>query len=278
MIHTSFLLLGLIGAWLLTGFAPSFSRGRSWRLYGLASPLVLLGVISVSVWWMALTGCLHFTHWDLVLSLLMSSLVLLLLGGSLAYRWVKTQRTRRRLKRWSVPIGNRDLEALVATLACRMGLTEMPLRVVDHGNLAAVATRDGIYLGRAVLERLDGEELEAVLAHELAHLKQRDLLMALFATWMRDAFFFLPACRRLWQSVLDERELAADRLAADVTLRPLAMASALVKFKADPKRIRQLLEPAAPGPAPSQWVLALAYLGLWVLALVPLWSMWPSHG
>lgn len=275
MIHTSYWLAGLMGAWLLTGFAPRFSKGRSWRLFGLASPLILLGVISLSTWWMAVTGCLHFTKPDLFGSLLLSSAVLLLLGGSLVLRWQRVRRTRWQLWRNSAPAGDARLEAVFADLARRMDISGVPLRWMTSGQWAAVATRDAIFLSQSARNRLDDEELEAVLAHELAHLKRRDLAMALFATWMRDAFFFLPACRKLWESVLDEREVEADRLAVGLTGRPLALASALLKFGADPRRIRALLEFRHPSPLPSPMALAFAYLGLWIMALVPLWSMWP---
>jgi len=86
-----------------------------------------------------------------------------------------------------------------------------------------------IFLSQWMLKHLDQQELEAVLAHELAHVAQHDTLIMLSAIVLRDAFFYLPSSQRAYRHLQQEKELLCDEQAANVTHRPLALASALTK-------------------------------------------------
>jgi heat shock protein HtpX len=121
-----------------------------------------------------------------------------------------------------------------------------------------------------VMRRLDGEELEGVLAHELSHVAHRDVLVMTVAGFLgvmaglvvRWGFFFGGGNRRnndnsgpafivIWLvSILvyaisflltrllsRYRELCADRSGADLTGKPSALASALTKISGDMARI-----------------------------------------
>src|SRR5262245_46845505 len=80
-----------------------------------------------------------------------------------------------------------------------------------------------------LLENLDQRELEAVVAHELAHVARHDYLVVWLATILRDAFFYLPVCRAAYRQLQTEKEFACDDFAVGLTRRPLALASALAK-------------------------------------------------
>ena len=86
-----------------------------------------------------------------------------------------------------------------------------------------------ILLSTWMVEHLDRRELEAVLAHELAHVARRDYLMCWLATILRDAFFYLPTSWIAYRQFQQEKELACDDSTVGVTHRPLALASALAK-------------------------------------------------
>jgi len=124
-----------------------------------------------------------------------------------------------------------------------------------------------------LLRRLEGEELEGVLAHELSHVAHRDVAVITIASFLgviaglvtRFAFYsglFGGRGRRtdqntamilaavtavsaavyalsfvLIRALSRYRELAADRSAAELTGRPSALASALVKVSGDIARI-----------------------------------------
>jgi hypothetical protein len=80
-----------------------------------------------------------------------------------------------------------------------------------------------------MLEKLDDRELEAVLAHELAHVARRDYPVVWVATLLRDAFFYLPTSWMAYRQLQREKETACDDLAVGATDRPLSLASALGK-------------------------------------------------
>lgn len=89
--------------------------------------------------------------------------------------------------------------------------------------------RPTVVLSRWMVEHLDARELDAVLAHELAHAARHDFVVLWIASVLRDAFFYLPASRAAYRLLRDEKELACDDLAIATTRRPLGLASALAK-------------------------------------------------
>jgi len=80
-----------------------------------------------------------------------------------------------------------------------------------------------------MVRSLDEQELETVLAYELAHHARGDHLLTWWALLLRDAFCYLPTSRLTYQQLRDAQELACDDLATQVTRQPLGLASALTK-------------------------------------------------
>jgi Zn-dependent protease with chaperone function len=87
-----------------------------------------------------------------------------------------------------------------------------------------------VAITEGLAESLEDDELEAVLAHEIAHIKSRDALQKTAATAYRMAFPFDPLSRFIEAALYRERELAADEFAANATSKPAALASALLKI------------------------------------------------
>lgn len=77
---------------------------------------------------------------------------------------------------------------------------------------------------------LDDEELEAVVAHELGHIKRKDALQKSIATAYRIAFPFDLVIRLVEAAIYRERELLADEFSAHLTKKPVSLASALLKI------------------------------------------------
>lgn len=73
--------------------------------------------------------------------------------------------------------------------------------------------RPQVYISRGLLATLDGEELQAVLLHEQAHLQRRDNLRAALLQWAT-VFWPPPAKRRLWRDLQAATEEACDLAAA----------------------------------------------------------------
>jgi Zn-dependent protease with chaperone function len=86
--------------------------------------------------------------------------------------------------------------------------------------------RPRVYVDARLAEYLSTDELEAVLAHEAAHVRRRDPLRFSALRFLACMLFWLTAVRRLVEDLIDEAEVMADDVA--VRGRPLALASALL--------------------------------------------------
>ena len=124
------------------------------------------------------------------------------------------------------------LQHHVRRLARIAGL-EQPPRVLLYPRGAHVCALGGrrptIVVSRGLLACLEEEELEAVLGHEIAHLRQRDHFLNWCALLVRSVLFYLPPWSVGWRVWSEVRERRADRLAASYTGKPLALAAVLIK-------------------------------------------------
>ena len=85
------------------------------------------------------------------------------------------------------------------------------------------------------MEALDAPQLEAVLAHEAAHVGRRDPLRLSLMRFLACTLFYIPALRRLADDLTDEAEIAADDVAL-ARAEPLVLASAILALADWPSR------------------------------------------
>jgi len=85
---------------------------------------------------------------------------------------------------------------------------------------------------------LTEEEVEAVLAHELAHIIRRDFSMNIFFTLVEILFYYHPGVWLMSATVRSERENCCDDLALFLCKNPLVYARALYKLEAAHKAAR----------------------------------------
>lgn len=89
--------------------------------------------------------------------------------------------------------------------------------------------RPQVYISRGLLATLDGEQLQAVLLHEQAHLQRRDNLRAALLQWA--TVFWPPATRRqLWHDLQQATEAACDMAAAACGDRAEQVAAAIERL------------------------------------------------
>ena len=166
------------------------------------------------------------------------------------------------------------------TLALRMRLPcPIPLRL--HGALASPVTvgffRPLVLLPASLLSGMPVPLLEALLAHELAHVRRWDYLLNLLQSVAEALLFFHPVVWWLSARLRVERELVADALAAQSLPDPAQLASALhqLSLQAGTRqqgglllsarggtlltRIQRLMAPA-PLPGRAGWKLVLPAL------------------
>ena len=87
--------------------------------------------------------------------------------------------------------------------------------------------RPVVLLPLSALSGLSAEQLEAVIAHELAHIKRFDAFVNLFQIGVETLLFYHPAVWWVSRSIRDEREHCCDDVAVAVTGNPLDYAKAL---------------------------------------------------
>lgn len=99
-----------------------------------------------------------------------------------------------------------------------------------QGAFACGGKHGRILVSEAVIFDLDREELEGVLAHEVAHLETHDVRVVFVAGLLRDLVAWNPLAHVAFRRLASDREREADRRAASLTARPLAVASGLLKM------------------------------------------------
>ncbi|MCE7059996.1 M56 family metallopeptidase [Dyadobacter sp. CY343] len=88
-----------------------------------------------------------------------------------------------------------------------------------------------ILLPVGMLCKLTTSQVEAILLHELAHIKRRDYLVNLVQTFCENVFFFNPALLWLSSLIREEREHCCDDLAISVMRDSKSFVQALVSFQ-----------------------------------------------
>jgi heat shock protein HtpX len=158
------------------------------------------------------------------------------------------------------------LRSSVDALAAKLGVAPPKLYLIpDHYPRALAAGRgpagSTIAVSTGLLGALQPAELEAVLAHELAHVRRRDVLVQTSAVmlavvlvdlsriggWFERALLAVlgPIAAAFVHLLLSpKRELAADRAAAAATGSPEALSSALAKLDAASDLVRFEASPA----------------------------------
>ncbi|HWA59553.1 MAG TPA: zinc metalloprotease HtpX [Gemmatimonadales bacterium] len=184
------------------------------------------------------------------------------------------------------------LYRMVDRLRLRAGLPMPVVAVAPHEQPNAFATgrspeRAVVAVTTGILKGMPQEELEGVIAHELAHIKNRDMLISTIAAgiagmignlpWLlmfaggsrdeegRHPFLDLamvilaPIAAMLIQFAISrQREFEADRVGAEILGRPLPLANALRRLDYMAHRIPMEVAPAA---APLAQVNPLAAMG-----------------
>jgi TonB family protein len=124
--------------------------------------------------------------------------------------------------------------AAAAALGARLGLAR-PVRLLitslAEGPSVAGWIRPVILLPAATLAGLTPEQLEAVLAHEFAHIRRYDYLVNVLQMVVENLLFYHPAVWWTSARIRLERELCCDDLAVSVCGDPVCYARALTKLE-----------------------------------------------
>lgn len=173
---------------------------------------------------------------------------------------------------------NKRVYNLVENLCMSQGMKMPQINIIEDESLNAYASginekSYAITLSRGIIDKLDDEELKGVIAHELMHIRNRDVRLLIisivfvgifsmlaqialrsvyYSSWMRNRndknngailvlllAMIVAAIGYFFATLMKfaisrKREYMADAGAAEMTKNPLALASALRKISADP--------------------------------------------
>jgi beta-lactamase regulating signal transducer with metallopeptidase domain len=168
--------------------------------------------------------------------------VVWLLGvACLSIRTIGGWRMIERLRRSALVEAPEAVRATFARLRERLGIASpVTLRISEHvqGPLAMGIVRSLIILPASAVMALSPQQLEAVLAHELEHVRRADYFWNLIQTAVETLFFFHPAVWWLGSRLRQQRELCCDDAAVQACADPLVYATALLRL--EERRTQQL--------------------------------------
>ncbi|MFZ5639741.1 MAG: M56 family metallopeptidase [Bacillota bacterium] len=155
---------------------------------------------------------------------------------------------------FAVPGEYPDACALLDEVAGRAGIRP-PKLVITGDRFARSFTfgfrRPVIVLSEGLLAHLDEDELETVMAHEVAHIVRADAVSNWITVVLRDLMFFTPVIFWVFRELIREKEQAADEITLRLTRKPMAFAQALIKvWRLSPRTFMDslLLDNVMPNP------------------------------
>ncbi len=228
----------------------------------------------------------------------------LLLGGAMNFfAYFNSAKMVLRAYRASVvsPAEAPELYATVDRLRQRAGLPMPTVAIAPHQQPNAFATGRNpnhavVCVTEGILRLVDQDELDGVLAHELGHVKNRDMLLQTITASLSGAIsnlarigmftsagdrrgasplalltvVFAPIAAMIIQFAISrQREFKADATGAEISGKPLALASALEKLQLAAQRIPMRISPSV---APLAQVNPLSAFG----GITKLFSTHPS--
>ena len=117
----------------------------------------------------------------------------------------------------------------IQTQVCRDVTLRLSAEIISP--LAMGLWRATVLLPVSAVMQLSPEELEAVLAHELGHIRRWDYLCNLLQTAMECVLFFHPAVWWLSSVVRERREVCCDEIAVESCSDPIVYARALLRLE-----------------------------------------------
>jgi beta-lactamase regulating signal transducer with metallopeptidase domain len=149
----------------------------------------------------------------------------------------------------SMPV-SRELLDLCQALQQKMGINRI-VRYCESLQLCTPAVvgwiRPVVLLPVTALSGLNNVQLQAVIAHELAHIQRLDAFVNLFQLAVESLFFYHPAVWWLGKRIREERENCCDDVAVAICGSPVPYAHALARM-AESRVAPQLAMAANRGP------------------------------
>ncbi len=160
-----------------------------------------------------------------------------LFGVRLGVCWVRLQNMRFRYVRPAEERLRRRLEEIAASIGVHRPVWLLESAITPVPTLVGWL-RPTILIPASAVTGLSPAMLEAVLAHELAHVRRHDYVVNLVQSALEVLFFYHPATWWISKRIREERENACDDLAVATIGNPGALGKALATL--------EMLKPPAP--------------------------------
>ncbi len=199
----------------------------------LGLPLSLLLMFGLGLAVMTWAGCTHLSASWMVIGASMAVLSLGALISGMTGNLYRTRRARRLAEAASIPVEDPARIERLPQLAQLLGAPVPELRAIPLDTPLAFGVLDRhptLVVSTWVFDQLDEEEWEALIAHEIAHMRGDDRVMR----WVGSGFFEslkgLPGVKGAWDRLEAAMEDAADRAAINALGGDQALRSAREKF------------------------------------------------
>jgi beta-lactamase regulating signal transducer with metallopeptidase domain len=151
--------------------------------------------------------------------------VLRLLGGLVYVQRLKYYRTRPLPKKWEDQLlsVSRKIPIKKSVKIMESAAIKVPM-VIGY-------LKPFILLPIGAINQLEAEEVEAIIAHEVAHIYRNDFLMNIFISFVEVFFYYNPAVWWISGNIRLERENCCDDIAIEVCGNSLSYAKALVRLQ-----------------------------------------------
>ena len=144
----------------------------------------------------------------------------------------------RKLRHSSLQKASHTLRIGLDRIRLQMGIPRfVDLRLSSRiaSPLTVGVIRPLILLPITALTSLSPEQLEVVLAHELAHIRRADYFWNILQTMIETLFFFHPAVWWISRRLREQRELCCDDIAVQTCQDPAVYAAALLRLEEERK-------------------------------------------
>ena len=223
--------------------------------------------------------------------------VVLWLGGvgvfslRLLLGWVVVVRLRRNVSATAMTVWVQRMEVLASRLRVSRSVKLVESALVEVPTVIGWM-RPMILIPTSAFTGLTTQQLEAILAHELSHIRRHDFLVNLVQSVIETLLFYHPAVWWLSKRIREEREHCCDDMAVSVCESRSEYIRALVEMESLRSRsslamaanggsllsrTRRLLQPTSDIPNSASWGASLLAIGsLLVMLSLPYWIAQPE--
>jgi uncharacterized protein (TIGR03435 family) len=148
-------------------------------------------------------------------------------GAVMIFWWRRWQRVNARIRGVRPATSGREFDALRRLERGASQIALMKSATLEPGIVGII--RPVLVLPEGISDRMTDAQLEAIIAHELSHVRRRDNLAAAVHMLVEAAFWFHPLVWWIGARLVDERERACDEEVLRLGNDPQAYAEGILK-------------------------------------------------